>query len=62
MLDQLRKHGAASVHPILLPFRPRPPNAVSALVDFKSFPAATTPIPLTTSRLNQLHAIFPGQQ
>jgi len=62
MLDQLRKHGTTSVHPTLLLFRPPPPSAVSALADFKSFPAATTPIPLTTSRLHQLHAIYPGQQ
>jgi hypothetical protein len=34
MLDQLRKHGAARVHPALLPLPPSPPSSVSNLNEF----------------------------
>jgi hypothetical protein len=33
MLDQLRKHGAARVHPALLPLPPPPPSAINFLSD-----------------------------
>jgi len=62
MLDQLRKHGAARVHPALLPLPPPSPSSVSGLNEFKSFPATKPLIPPPVSRLRQHHAIFPGQQ
>jgi hypothetical protein len=60
MLDQLRKHSAASVHPALLQFLP--PSTVLALGDFKSCPTETLPIPGAISYLRHLQTIFPGQQ
>jgi hypothetical protein len=62
MLDQLRKHRAARVHPALWPCASLPPTPVSGLGDFKSFPVAKPLIPLGISCLRPLHAIFPGQQ
>jgi hypothetical protein len=61
MLDQLRKHGAARVHPAFLPLPLLPPSSVSKLGDFKSFPPKRPTIPQAISRLRPLHAIFPGQ-
>src|SRR6202521_1338555 len=62
MVNQLRKHGAARVHPALLPLPSPPPSSVSKLGNFKSFPAEEPPIPQAISRLCPLHTIFPGQQ
>jgi hypothetical protein len=59
MVNQLRKHSAARVHPALLPLTPPPPSSVSKLGDFKSFPAKKPPIPQAISRLRPLRAIFP---
>ena len=50
MLDQLRKYGAARVHPALLPLPPPLPSSVSGLNEFKSFPATKPLIPLPVSR------------
>src|ERR1700687_1083952 len=62
MLDELRKHRAARVHPAFLPLPPQSPSSVFRLGNFKSFPAEKLPIPLGISCLRQLHAIFRDSQ
>jgi hypothetical protein len=50
MLEQLRKHRAASVHPALLPLRAIPPSTVFLAFSFQIVPAAK-PIYLTANKL-----------
>jgi len=61
MLDQLRRHRAARVHPALLPLRTLPPSTLFVPGDFKSFLASMPLIPLAIDRLHQRHPTFPGQ-
>ena len=51
---------AVSAHFALLTARACRGQLFSVLNDFKLFPVATEPIPLTISRLGQPHVIYPG--